>query len=315
MTFKKHKIAIIGAGNTGMTAALFIAQKQLGDVVLVDIPDVAKPTVGKALDLLQTGPIESFNVNIIGTDQYEAIEGANLIIVTAGIPRKPGMSRNDLIQTNAKIMKEVALNIKYYAPESIVIVLSNPVDVMTYVCLKETGFEPNRVIGQSGVLDTARFNTFVAQELGIAVEDVSSFVLGGHGDEMVPLVRYSYVGGIPLEKVLNKERLDAILERTRKGGGEIVALLGNGSAYYAPAAATVKMAEIIIRDEKRIIPSVAYLQGQYGHENLCLGVPTVLGGSGIENIVELDLLQDEKYALDISATVVKEMIDLYHVME
>ena len=174
MTFKKHKIAIIGAGNTGMTAALFIAQKQLGDVVLVDIPDVAKPTVGKALDLLQTGPIESFNVNIIGTDQYEAIEGANLIIVTAGIPRKPGMSRNDLIQTNAKIMKEVALNIKYYAPESIVIVLSNPVDVMTYVCLKETGFEPNRVIGQSGVLDTARFNTFVAQELGIAVEDVSN---------------------------------------------------------------------------------------------------------------------------------------------
>lgn len=310
MPFQRHKIAIIGAGNTGMTAALYIAQKQLGDVVLVDIPEVVNPTKGKALDLLQVGSVERFNVTITGTDQYDAIQDAGLVIVTAGLPRKPGMSRNDLVETNAKIMKQVAHNIKRYAPNSIVIVLSNPVDAMTYVCLKETGFEPQRVIGQSGVLDGARFNTFVAQELGIAVEDVSSFVLGGHGDEMVPLIRYSYVGGIPLEKVIPKDRLDAIVERTRKGGGEIVALLGNGSAYYAPAAATVKMAEVIMRDEKRIIPSVAYLQGQYGYSNLCLGVPAILGGKGIESIVELDLLPEEKDALQLSASVVKELIDI-----
>lgn len=308
MGFKKHKIAIVGAGNTGMTAALYMAQKQLGDIVLIDIPEVAKPTAGKALDLLQAGPIEKFNVDIIGTDQYAQMEGASLVIVTAGFPRKPGMSRNDLVKTNAEIMKNVAQNIKQYAPESIVIVLSNPVDAMTYVCLKETGFEANRVIGQSGVLDSARFNTFIAQELGVGVEDVSSFVLGGHGDEMVPLIRYSYVGGIPVEKVLTPERLAAIIERTRKGGGEIVSLLGNGSAYYAPAAATVKMAEAIIRDQKRILPSVAYLEGQYGYEDICLGVPTILGGNGIESIVQLDLEDAEKEALAISANVVKEMV-------
>ena len=308
MGFKKHKIAIVGAGNTGMTAALYMAQKQLGDIVLIDIPEVAKPTAGKALDLLQAGPIEKFNVDIIGTDQYAQMEGASLVIVTAGFPRKPGMSRNDLVKTNAEIMKNVARNIKQYAPESIVIVLSNPVDAMTYVCLKETGFEANRVIGQSGVLDSARFNTFIAQELGVGVEDVSSFVLGGHGDEMVPLIRYSYVGGIPVEKVLTPERLAAIVERTRKGGGEIVSLLGNGSAYYAPAAATVKMAEAIIRDQKRILPSVAYLEGQYGYEDICLGVPTILGGNGIESIVQLDLENAEKEALAISANVVKEMV-------
>lgn len=309
MGFKKHKIVIVGAGNTGMTAALYLAQKQLGDIVLIDIPEVAKPTAGKALDLLQAGPIENFNVNVMGTDQYTEMEGASLVIVTAGFPRKPGMSRNDLVKTNANIMKNVAQNIKKYAPDSIVLVLSNPVDAMTYVCLKETGFEPHRVIGQSGVLDAARFNTFVAQELGIGVEDVSSFVLGGHGDEMVPLIRYSYVGGIPVEKVIAPNRLEEIVERTRKGGGEIVALLGNGSAYYAPAAATVKMAETIIRDQKRIIPSVAYLQGQYGYNDICLGVPTILGGNGIENIVQLDLEEAEKEALAVSANVVKEMVD------
>ncbi|AWE07238.1 malate dehydrogenase [Lysinibacillus sp. 2017] len=309
MGFKKHKIVIVGAGNTGMTAALYLAQKQLGDIVLIDIPEVAKPTAGKALDLLQAGPIENFNVNVMGTDQYAEMEGASLVIVTAGFPRKPGMSRNDLVKTNANIMKNVAQNIKKYAPDSIVLVLSNPVDAMTYVCLKETGFEPHRVIGQSGVLDAARFNTFVAQELGIGVEDVSSFVLGGHGDEMVPLIRYSYVGGIPVEKVIAPNRLEKIVERTRKGGGEIVALLGNGSAYYAPAAATVKMAETIIRDQKRIIPSVAYLQGQYGYNDICLGVPTILGGNGIENIVQLDLEEAEKEALAVSANVVKEMVD------
>ena len=315
LVFKKPKIAVIGAGHTGTTAALLIAQKKLGDVVLVDIPSVESPTKGKALDLLQTGSIEKFHVTIQGTSSYEDILDADLVIVTAGLPRTPGMSRDDLVKTNAEIMKTVAQNIKQYAPRSIVIVLSNPVDAMTYMCLKHTGFARHRVIGQSGILDSARFNTFVAEQLGVSVEDVSSFVLGGHGDEMVPLVRYSYVGGIPLEKILPMDTIHAIVERTRKGGGEIVALLGNGSAYYAPAAATVKMAEVIVRDEKRIIPSVAYLQGQYGFDNLCLGVPAILGGNGVESIVELDLLPDEKEALHLSASVVKELIAICDQME
>ena len=310
MAFKRNKIAIIGAGHTGMTAALYLAQKQLGDLVLVDIPEALKPTQGKTLDMLQTGPIEQFNVQITGTSNYEDISGSNLVIVTAGLPRKPGMSRNDLVKTNAEIMKNVAQNIKLYAPESIVIVLSNPVDTMTYVCLKETGFPPHRVLGQSGVLDGARFNTFVAQEVGVGVTDVKSFVLGGHGDEMVPLIRYSTIGGIPIQKVISKERLDVIVERTRKGGGEIVGLLGNGSAYYAPAAATVKMAEIILRDERLIVPSVAYLNGQYGYSDICLGVPTVLGGRGVENIIQLDLTEEEKDALNISAKAIQELVDI-----
>lgn len=310
MAFKRNKIAIIGAGHTGMTSALYLAQKQLGDIVMVDIPEVLKPTQGKSLDMLQAGPIEQFNVTITGTSNYEDIDGAKLVIVTAGLPRKPGMSRDDLVKTNADIMKRVARNIKKYAPESIVIVLSNPVDAMTYVCLKETGFPAHRVIGQSGLLDGARFNTFVAQEVGVGVTDVKSFVLGGHGDEMVPLIRYSTVGGIPVQKVIPKDRLDVIVERTRKGGGEIVGLLGTGSAYYAPAAATVKMAEIILRDEKLIVPSVAYLEGQYGYFGICLGVPTVLGGCGIENIIQLDLTDDEKEALQISAKAVQELVDV-----
>ena len=310
MAFIRPKIAIVGAGNTGMTAALYLAQKQLGDVVLIDRAEVVKPTAGKALDLLQTGPVEQFNVNVVGTDDYAAMQDAQLVIVTAGFPRKPGMSRDDLVKTNADIMKQVARNIKRYAPDSIVIVLSNPVDAMTYVCLQETGFPKHRVIGQSSVLDAARFNTFVAQELGVGVSDVSSFVLGGHGDEMVPLVRYSSVGGIPLEKIIAKDRLAAIVERTRKGGGEIVALLGNGSAYYAPAAAVVKMAEVIMKDQKRILPSVAYLNGQYGFDDICLGVPTMLGGNGIEHIIELDLTNEEQSALTVSANAVKELVDI-----
>ena len=310
MAFKRAKIAIVGAGNTGMTAALYLAQKQLGDIVLIDRPDVVKPTQGKALDLLQTGPVEQFNVNVTGTDDYAAMQDATLVIVTAGFPRKPGMSRDDLVKINADIMKQVAYHIKQYAPDSIVIVLSNPVDAMTYVCLQETGFPTSRVIGQSGVLDAARFNTFVAQELGVGVEDVSSFVLGGHGDEMVPLVRYSSVGGIPVEKIIPSQRLAAIVDRTRKGGGEIVALLGNGSAYYAPAAAVVKMAEVIMKDQKRILPTVAYLNGQYGYDDICLGVPTMLGGNGIEHVIELDLTNEEQAALAVSAKSVKELVDI-----
>lgn len=308
MTFKRNKIAVIGAGHTGATTALLMAQKQLGDIVLLDLPGVENPTKGKALDMLEASPVQRFNSKITGTSSYEDIEGADMVIITAGIPRKPGMSRDDLVNTNAKVMKSVAEQVKQYAPNSIVLVLSNPVDAMTYVCQKVTGFPKNRVIGQSGVLDTARFNTFVAEELNISVEDISGFVLGGHGDEMVPLVRYSYAGGIPLELLIPEERLETIVERTRKGGGEIVSLLGDGSAYYAPAAAIVEMAEAIILDKKKIIPSITLLEGEYGYDNLYLGVPTILGGNGVESIIELPLTEEEAKGLTVSADAVRSVI-------
>ncbi|MBZ6486396.1 malate dehydrogenase [Priestia aryabhattai] len=310
MAFKRKKIAVIGAGFTGATAALMMAQKELGDVVLVDIPSQTDPTKGKALDMLEASPVQGFDANIKGTSSYEDIQDADLVLITAGLPRKPGMSRDDLVSTNAKIMKEVSENVKKHAPNSYIIVLSNPVDAMTYVCYKTTGFSKNRVIGQSGVLDTARFNTFVAQELNISVEDVSGFVLGGHGDDMVPLVRYSYAGGIPLDKIISPERIEAIVERTRKGGGEIVNLLGNGSAYYAPAASMVQMAEAILKDKKRILPSVAYLEGEYGCNNLYLGVPTILGGDGIEHIIELPLTEKENEGLKRSIESVQSVMSI-----
>ena len=310
MAFKRKKIAVIGAGFTGATAALMLAQKELGDIVLVDIPSMCNPTKGKALDMLQAGPVQRFNAKITGTSNYEDIKDADVVLITAGIPRKPGMSRDDLVSTNAKIIKEVSENIARYAPDSYIIVLSNPVDAMTFVCFKTTGFPKNRVIGQSGVLDTARFNTFVAQELNVSIEDITGFVLGGHGDDMVPLVRYSSAGGIPLEKILSSERIEVIVERTRKGGGEIVNLLGQGSAYYAPAASMVQMAEAIIKDHKRILPSVAYLEGEYGYENIYLGVPTIIGGDGIESIIELPLTVEEKEALRKSAQSVQNVMSI-----
>ncbi len=311
MAFKRKKIAVIGAGFTGATAALMLAQKELGDVVLLDIPAHSDPTKGKALDLLEAGPVQGFNANITGTSDYEDIQDADLVLITAGIPRKPGMSRDDLVSTNAKIIEQVSENIKKYAPNSYIIVLSNPVDAMTYVCYKTTGFPKNRVIGQSGVLDTARFNTFVARELNVSVEDISGFVLGGHGDDMVPLVRFSYAGGIPLDKILPPQRIEAIVERTRKGGGEIVNLLGQGSAYYAPAASMVLMAEAILKDKKRILPSIAYLEGEYGYQDLYLGVPTILGGDGIESIIEITLTPEEKAALDKSAQSVLNVMTIF----
>jgi malate dehydrogenase len=310
MAFKRRKIAVIGAGFTGATAALMLAQKELGDIVIVDIPSQTNPTKGKALDMLEASPVQGFNANITGTSSYEDIQDADLVLITAGLPRKPGMSRDDLVATNEKIMIDVSENIKKYAPNSYIIVLSNPVDAMTYVCYKTTGFPKNRVIGQSGVLDTARFNTFVAQELNVSIEDISGFVLGGHGDEMVPLVRYSYAGGIPLEKILPAERIKAIVERTRKGGGEIVNLLGQGSAYYAPAASMVQMAEAILKDKKRILPSIAFLEGEYGYNDIYLGVPTILGGNGIESIIEIPLTDEEKAALDKSAQSVQNVMTI-----
>ncbi|GAB3796366.1 malate dehydrogenase [Virgibacillus kimchii] len=306
--FKRRKFAVIGAGFTGTTTAFLLAQKEMGDVVLVDIPDQENPTKGKALDMLEAGPVEKFNGNVFGTSDYEDIKDADMVIITAGVARKPGMSRDDLVAINSDIMAEVSKNIVKYAPDSYILVLSNPVDAMTYTCFKTTGFPKNRVIGQSGVLDTARFNTFVAQELNVAPEDITGFVLGGHGDSMVPLIRYSNAGGIPISNLLPKERVDAIVERTRKGGGEIVNLLGNGSAYYAPAASLVEMAEAIVYDKKRILPSIAYLEGEYGYQDIYLGVPTILGANGIESVIELPLTEDEQQQLDRSADDVKNVI-------
>lgn len=310
MSIKRKKISIIGSGFTGTTTALFLAQKELGDIVLLDIPDQENPVKGKALDMLEASPVQGFDVNIIGTSRYEDIKDSEIVVITAGIARRPGMSRDDLVNTNAQVMKAVSKNIARYAPNSYIIVLSNPVDAMTYVCAKETGFPKNRVIGQSGVLDTARFNTFVSQELDVSVEDVSGFVLGGHGDDMVPLVRYSSAGGIPLEKLISPQRIEEIVKRTRRGGGEIVNLLGNGSAYYAPAASLTQMIEAILKDKKRILPAIAYLNGEYGYSGIYLGVPVVLGGNGIERVIEVDLTFDEKRLLDKSADSVKSVLSL-----
>jgi malate dehydrogenase len=308
MTIKRRKVSVIGGGFTGATTALMLAQKELGDVVLVDIPQMEDPTKGKALDMLEASPVQGFDANIIGTSNYEDTKDSDIVVITAGIARKPGMSRDDLVQTNQKIMKSVTEQIVKYSPNSYIIVLTNPVDAMTYTVFKESGFPKERVIGQSGVLDTARFRTFVAQELNLSVKDVTGFVLGGHGDDMVPLIRYSYAGGIPLETLIPKDRLEAIVERTRKGGGEIVGLLGNGSAYYAPAASLVQMVEAILKDQRRVIPAIAYLEGEYGFEGIYLGVPTILGGSGLEKIIELELTEEEQSALAKSADSVKNVM-------
>lgn len=310
MGLKRNKISVIGSGFTGATTAFLLAQKELGDVVLVDIPQMDKPTKGKALDMAEAGPVQGFDASITGTSNYEDTKDSDLVIITAGIARKPGMSRDDLVQTNQKIMRSVAKEVAKHSPDSYIIVLTNPVDAMTYTVFKETGFPKNRVIGQSGVLDTARFRTFVAQELNLSVKDITGFVLGGHGDEMVPLVRYSYAGGIPLEKLIPKERLDSIVERTRKGGGEIVELLGNGSAYYAPAASLVSMAEAILKDHRRVLPAIAYLEGEYGYDGIYLGVPAIIGANGIEKVIELKLQDEEKAALAQSVQSVKAVMSI-----
>ncbi|MFD1886261.1 malate dehydrogenase [Paenibacillus wenxiniae] len=307
---KRKKITIVGAGFTGATTALMIAQKELGDVVLVDIPQLENPTKGKALDMLEASPVQGFDSRIRGTADYADTASSDIVIITAGVARKPGMSRDDLVNTNAGIVRAVCEQIKQHSPESIVIILSNPVDAMTYVAYETLGFPKNRVIGQSGVLDTARYCTFIAEELNVSVEDVRGFVLGGHGDDMVPLVRYSSVGGIPVDTLISPERLEEIVQRTRVGGGEIVNLLGNGSAYYAPAAALTQMTEAILKDKKRIIPVIAYLEGEYGYDGLFLGVPTILGGDGIERIFELELTEDEQAALNQSAESVRNVLQI-----
>jgi malate dehydrogenase len=305
---KRSKISIIGSGFTGQGTAIFAAARDLGDIVLVDLPQRENFAKGVALDLMQAMPVFGSDTRFTGTANYEEIAGSDVVVITAGLPRKPGMSREDLVNTNAAIVKEIAEKVKTHAPDSTIIVLTNPVDSMTYVALQASGFPKNRVIGQSGVLDTARYRTFIANALNVSFQDVTGCVLGGHGDDMVPLVRYTYAGGIPVEKLLPKETIDAIVERTRKGGGEIVNLMGT-SAGYAPGMSIVEMIDAIVNDRKRILPTIAYLEGEYGYNDICIGVMTVLGGDGLEKVIEIELTADEKAALDKSASGVKAMVE------
>lgn len=305
---KRPQISIIGAGNVGATAAHIAAEKELGNIVLVDIIDGIPQ--GKALDINEMTPIMRSDIKITGTNDYSAIKDSDVVIVTAGVARKPGMSREDLQKINAEIIKSVSENISHHTPESFIIMISNPIDVMTYHAMKTTGFPANRVIGQAGILDTARFKFFIAEKLNVSVEDISAMVMGGHGDTMVPLPRYTTINGIPLSEFTDKNTIDKLLERTRKGGGEIVGLLKTGSAYYAPAAAAVQMAEAIIKDKKRLLPCSAYLSGQYGIEDIYIGVPVILGAGGVEKIIELKLDESELKLLQDSAAIYRNQIDL-----
>ncbi|MDL1967834.1 MAG: malate dehydrogenase [Deltaproteobacteria bacterium] len=302
------KVTVVGAGNVGATTAQRLAEKKLCDVVLIDI--IEGVPQGKALDLAEAAPIEKHDADIIGSNNYEASENSDVVIITAGIARKPGMSRDDLLSTNAKIMKSVTEQIVRFSPDAVLIIVSNPLDAMCHVAYKASSFPRNRVIGMAGVLDSARFRAFISMELNVSVENTHAFVLGGHGDTMVPLPRYSTVAGIPVTELLSKKRIDALIERTRKGGAEIVGLLKTGSAYYAPASAAVEMAEAVLKDKKKILPCAAYLEGEYGINDLFIGVPVKLGSSGIEKIIQITLTDDESAALQKSADAVKELVGL-----
>ncbi len=307
------KVTVVGAGNVGATAAQRLAEKGLCDVVLVDILEGIPQ--GKALDLMEAAPVEKHDAHLVGTNRYDETEGSDIVIITAGIPRKPGMSRDDLITTNAGIVKKVVTEIVKYSPDSVLIIVSNPLDAMCHVAFETSGFPKNRVIGMAGVLDSARFRTFIAMELNVSVENTHAFVLGGHGDTMVPLPRFSTVSGIPITELISKERIDAIVDRTANGGAEIVRLLKTGSAYYAPASAAVEMAESILKDKKKILPCAAYLKGEYGINNLFIGVPVKLGAGGIEDIIEIKLTDDEKAKLNKSADAVKELSELLKTLD
>jgi malate dehydrogenase len=302
----RKKVTIVGSGNVGATAAHWIAAKELADVVLVDI--VEGIPQGKALDLLQAMPIEKRDVRVVGTNDYAETANSDIVVITAGIPRKPGMSRDDLLNTNFKIMQDVVGKVVANSPACILIVVSNPLDAMAQAAYKISKFSRNRVIGMAGVLDSARFRTFIAQELKVSVENVTAFVLGGHGDTMVPLTRYSTVAGIPITELMDKATLDRLVQRTRDGGAEIVKYLKTGSAYYAPSSATAEMVEAILRDKKKILPCAAYLEGEYGINGLFVGVPCKLGERGLEQIIEIKLLPDEQAALQKSAEAVRELV-------
>ena len=303
----RRKIALIGAGQIGGNLALLAAQKELGDVVLFDV--VEGVPQGKALDIMQSRAVDGYDARIIGTNKYDEVAGADVVIVTAGIPRKPGMSREDLLGVNIKIMRDVAGNVKERCPNAFVIVISNPLDAMVYAMKQITGFPKERVVGMAGVLDSSRFRLFIAEELGVSIEDVHAIVLGGHGDDMVPLTRYCSVAGIPLDKLIAQDRLNAIIDRTRKGGGEIVALLKTGSAFYAPATSAIAMAESYLKDKKRVLPCAALLEGEYGVNGYYMGVPVTIGASGVEKIHQIELTADEKAMFQKSFTSVKKTVD------
>jgi len=300
------KVTVVGAGNVGATTAQRLAEKELCDVVLIDI--IEGVPQGKALDLTEAAPIEKHDASLIGSNNYEASKKSDVVIITAGIARKPGMSRDDLLNTNTKIMKSVTEQIAQFSPDAVLIVVSNPLDAMCHVAYKASNFPRNRVIGMAGVLDSARFRAFISMELNVSVENTHAFVLGGHGDTMVPLPRYSTVAGIPVTELLSKERIDVLIERTRKGGAEIVGLLKTGSAYYAPASAAVEMAESILKDKKKILPCAAYLEGEYGINDLFIGVPVKLGLNGIEEIIQITLTDEESAALQKSADAVQKLV-------
>lgn len=304
----RKKISVIGSGNVGATVAMRVAEKELADVVLIDILEGVP--AGKALDLAEAAPIEKHDSKITGvTNDYSLAKGSDIVIITAGIPRKPGMSRDDLLSTNAGIMRTVVKEIAAVAPDTILIIVSNPLDAMCHVALDTSGFQKTKVIGMAGVLDSARFRAFIAMELNVSVENTHAFVLGAHGDTMVPLPRYSTVAGIPITELMPPERIEALIQRTRSGGGEIVGLLKTGSAYYAPASAAVEMAEAILKDKKKILPCVTYLQGEYGVKDLFIGVPVKLGSSGVEEVIEIKLTDSENEALQNSAKAVQGLVE------
>lgn len=302
----RKKISIIGAGFVGATAAHWAAEKELGNVVLVDILEGIPQ--GKALDLSQASPVEGFDAKVIGSNGYEETIDSDVVIVTSGVPRKPGMSREDLLEINKKIIGSVVAEVVKKSPQAILIMVTNPLDTMTYLAFKRSGLPKQRVMGMAGILDTARFKAFIAMELNVSVEDIQALLLGGHGDEMVPLPRYTTISGIPLSQLLPKETIDRLVDRTRKGGGEIVNLLKTGSAFYAPSAAAIQMTEAILKDKKRILPCCVYLDGEYGLKDICFGVPVKLGANGVESIIELQLTEEEKKLVAKSAESVKKSI-------
>ncbi len=310
---KRTKITIVGAGNVGATCAVWAAKKELGDVVLVDIVEGAAK--GKALDLVEASPIERFDVRIVGSKEYDVTADSDIVVITAGVPRKKDPvtgqfpSRDELVKTNQAIVGEVARNVAKYSPNAVVVVVSNPLDAMCHVVLHETGFPSNRVIGMAGSLDTARYKYFISEALNVSIRDVHGIVLGGHGDDMVPLPRHTSIAGIPVRELLDEDKLQAIIERTRKGGGEIVGLLGY-SGYYAPAAGAIEMVEAIARDQKRIIPSAVYLKGEYGYSDLYIGVPAVLGADGVEKVIEMQLNDEEKAMLAKSVESVRSVVSV-----
>jgi malate dehydrogenase len=305
---RRAKITIIGAGNVGATTAHWCAAAELGDIVLLDIPQTEGMPAGKALDLFQSSPIVGFDSKIVGTTNYADTKDSDVVVITAGIPRKPGMSRDDLLATNARIVGSVAAEVKSTSPNAVLIIVSNPLDAMVQRAWQVSGFAPQRVIGQAGVLDTARYRAFLALELGVSVEDISALLMGGHGDTMVPLASCTSVGGIPVTQLLDQKRLDEIITRTRNGGAEIVGLLKTGSAYYAPAAATAQMVEAIVRDKKRLIPCAAYCDKEYGVGGYFVGVPVILGSSGVEKVIQLELSASERVEFQKSVDAVKELV-------